>query len=294
MVTHIPRQVLEGVMQSLRLQDPTAIQDFSFAGGGCINYGGKIKTVSGDFFLKWNDKGKFPGMFQAESKGLKLLLQQNAIYIPRVEAHGESSTYQFLLLEYIVQKTKSKTYWEDLGKQLAALHNVTDTSFGLDHDNFIGSLNQFNQQHSSWLDFYIEQRLDVQLKNAIDQGYAGSSWSKKFELLYTRLPELLPVEKPALLHGDLWSGNLITNEKGEPCLIDPAVYFGNREMDLAMTRLFGGFSEQFYSSYRQAFPLSPGFERRVGIYSLYPLLVHVNLFGGSYVYSVEEILRAFI
>ena len=294
MIARIPRDVLEGVIELLGLNDPSSIVDFSFAGGGCINSGGKIKTTDGNFFLKWNDQKKFPHMFQAESRGLNLLLQQKTIRIPQVHGFGERGPHQFLVLEYIEQKSKSKTYWQDLGMQLASLHNATATSFGLDHDNFIGSLSQFNQQHQSWVDFFIEQRLNVQLKNAIDHGHLNSSWTKKFELLYARLPELLPLEKPALLHGDLWSGNLITDEKGAPCLVDPAVYFGNREVDLAMTKLFGGFREEFYKSYHQVSPLPPGFYRRVDIYNLYPLLVHVNLFGGSYIYSVEEIMRTFI
>ena len=156
-----------------------------------------------------------------------------------------------------------------------------------------GRFEQYNHPNSNWINFFIEQRLDVQVKLAIKSGAVDAGWEKKFEALYAKLPSLIAVEKPSLIHGDLWSGNLITDEKGEPCLIDPAVYYGNREADLAMTRLFGGFSGEFYSAYEEAFPLPPGAEGRVDLYNLYPLLVHVNLFGGSYVHSVESILRAF-
>lgn len=125
-------------------------------------------------------------------------------------------------------------------------------------------------------------------------GIVNSGWRKKFEALFLKLPALLPEEKPSLLHGDLWSGNLITDEKGEPCLIDPAVYYGNRETDLAMTKLFDGFDSEFYHCYNECFPLQKGFERRANLYNLYPLLVHVNLFGGSYKQSVENILDDFL
>lgn len=293
MISHIPTSVFEGIKSLLQINNSSSFQDFIFAGGGCINRGGQITTTTGKFFLKWNDQKKFPGMFEAESSGLKLLQQQNSIRIPQVVGFGEKGSYQFLLLEYIEQKSRSKNYWKLLGNRLASLHHSTASHFGLDHDNFIGSLKQFNQLHSSWVDFFIEQRLHVQLKLACDSGLAGYEWIKKFESLYDKLPSLLPEEKPSILHGDLWSGNLITDEKGEPCLIDPAVYFGNREADLAMTKLFGGFDHEFYSCYHQNFPLQPDYEKRVDLYNLYPLLVHVNLFGGSYIHSVETILRHF-
>ena len=293
MTSRIPGGVLEDVREILDLPDSSSIREFEFAGGGCINQGGKLTTASGSFFLKWNDEKKFPGMFEAESKGLHLLHQQNAIRIPKVIGHGKNGPHQFLLLEFIEQRSRSKNYWELLGQRLASLHRCSSEFFGLDHDNCIGSLPQYNHPNSNWINFFVAQRLEVQVKLAIDGGAVDAGWKKKFEALYTKLPSLIAVEEPSLVHGDLWSGNLITDEKGEPCLIDPAVYYGNREADLAMTRLFGGFSWEFYSAYQEAFPLPPGSEKRVDLYNLYPLLVHVNLFGGSYVHSVEGILRAF-
>jgi protein-ribulosamine 3-kinase len=293
MISRIPGGVLEGVKSVLNLPDAASILDFSFAGGGCINQGGKLKTTIGSFFLKWNDDKKFPAMFEAEGKGLQLLHQQNTIRIPKVVGHGKNGPHQFLLLEFIEQKSRSKNYWSQLGQRLASLHRCSSERYGLNHNNYIGSLQQYNQPNSNWINFFTAQRLDVQVRLAINNGAVDAGWAKKFEALYAKLPSLIAVEKASLLHGDLWSGNLITDEKGEPCLIDPAVYYGNREADLAMTRLFGGFDEEFYSAYEEAFPLTPGAERRVDLYNLYPLLVHVNLFGGSYVYSVENILRTF-
>ena len=293
MTSRIPGGVLDGVKEVLNLPNLSSIREFSFAGGGSINQGGKLKTTVGNFFLKWNDDKKFPAMFEAEGKGLHLLHRQNAIRIPNVIGHGKNGAHQFLLLELIEQKSRSKNHWEQLGQKLASLHRCSSETFGLDHDNYIGSLQQYNHPNSNWINFFIEQRLEAQVRLAVKSGAVDAGWEKKFEALYAKLPSLIAVEKPSLLHGDLWSGNLITDEKGEPCLIDPAVYYGNREADLAMTRLFGGFSGEFYSAYEEAYPLPPGSERRVDLYNLYPLLVHVNLFGGSYVHSVESILRAF-
>ena len=232
-------------------------------------------------------------MFEAESKGLNLLREQNSVRIPEVIGFCESGTHQFLLLEFIEGKSRQKSYWQQLGHTLASLHRCTSELAGLGHDNYIGSLTQFNHQHTSWLTFFIEQRLNVQLKLAIDSGIMDSDWSKQFESIYAKLPTLLPEEKSSLLHGDLWSGNLITDENGAPCLIDPAVYFGNREADLAMTKLFGGFDDEFYISYDETLPLLPEYNKRFDLYNLYPLLVHVNLFGGSYKSAVATTLKAF-
>lgn len=293
MTARIPPDVLNGVIKVLGLESVSSIQSFSFLGGGCINSGGMLTSSKGAFFLKWNDVNRFPGMFEAESRGLELLAGQQAIRIPTVIGYGEETSHQFLLLEYISQARRNNAYWEQLGIRLAGLHNAGDTRFGLDHDNFIGSLRQYNSWHLSWVDFFIEQRLDVQLKLSIDSGIARPAWAKKFHLLYKKLPALLPQEKPSLLHGDLWSGNLITDDKGEPCLIDPAVYYGNREAELAMTRLFGGFADEFYIAYEKCSAIQHGYQQRFDLYNLYPLLVHVNLFGGSYVGSVDAILNRF-
>lgn len=292
MISQIPDHVREGVGELLKVAD-SSLSDFSFTGGGCINQGGKLKTTAGTFFLKWNDERKYPKMFEGEAKGLMLLDQQRAIRIPNVIGAGTKASYQFLLLEFIDQRSPSKYYWRHLGERLAMLHKCSQRLFGLDHANYIGSLKQFNHPHPQWVPFFIEQRLDVQVRLAIDTGNASVDWIKKFETLYTKLPSLLPEEKPSLLHGDLWSGNLITDDEGEPCLIDPAVYYGNREADLAMTKLFGGFAQAFYESYQLTFALQKNYESRIDLYNLYPLLVHVNLFGGSYVQSVERILRTF-
>lgn len=267
--------------------------DIKILGGGCINQAFQIINGSQKYFIKINRSfGK--ELFEAEAKGLKVLKQSGSVQIPSVINFGETSDCSFLLLEYIDSSRFNKNYWKDLGISLARLHKTTNNYFGLDHDNFIGSLPQINHPDTNWINFFIQQRIERQLKIGVSSGRLSSDIVKHFQLLYEKLPELLPVESPALLHGDLWSGNIMSDSQGRPVLIDPAVYFGNREAELAFTTLFGGFDDDFYKAYQEEFPLLAGFEDRFEIYNLYPLLVHVNLFGGGYINSVSSILRRYI
>ncbi len=275
------------------LGSSVSVERFQSVGGGCINHGGKLKTSSGDFFFKWNDAKKYPGMFEAEAKGLRILKQHAKIHIPEVIGWFEESPFQGIILEFVESKSKSRSYWTELGSQLASLHRNSSDVFGLDHPNYIGSLKQFNNASSSWITFFIEQRLEVQLNLAIDADHFDRSIVKSFQKLYQELPSIFPNEKPALLHGDLWSGNVITTSDGKPCLIDPAIYYGHREAEISFTQLFGGFDDMFYHSYHENYALAPGFDDRIDIYNLYPLLVHVNLFGGSYVSQVKSIIKRF-
>lgn len=291
----VPAAVQEAITALLqqKVSGTPHLKSFTPASGGCINNGGRITTTTGSYFLKWNDARKFPAMFQTEARGLELLRAPGVIAIPEVLGAGERGSYQFIVMSYVEQRGRAARYWRMLGERLASLHRVTSSSFGLDHDNYIGSLRQWNKPYASWIDFFIEQRLRPQLELALKDGLLDSSTLQKFETLFKQLPGLLPSEGPSLLHGDLWSGNLITDEKGEPCLIDPAAYFGHREADLAMTQLFGGFDDTFLDSYHDSFPLTPGFRERFDLYNLYPLLVHVNLFGRSYACQVNSILKRF-
>ena len=233
-------------------------------------------------------------MFEAEARGLRLLRKPQNIDIPEVWGVGEADGLSFIILEYVREGPRNRNYWQLLGEQLAELHGNTVKEFGLDHDNYIGSLPQANKSHDNWLEFFIEERLERQLEIAAGKRKIDGHHRQKFEQLYRKLPDLLPDhEPPSLIHGDLWSGNLITNEKGMPTLIDPAVYYGNREIELAFTTLFGGFDGEFYQVYQQVMPMAPGYEERFDIYNLYPLMVHVNLFGGGYLSQVESIMRRF-
>lgn len=289
MIPSVPSAILE----SIEAHTASTFRSFSFASGGCINHGGTLVTSRDVYFLKWNDLKKFPGMFAAESRGLSLLRQTDALAVPGVVHVGEVDGLQFLLLEHIESASRSRDYWIDFGRGLAALHRTTSPAFGLDHDNYIGSLPQKNSRTASGIEFFITRRLNVQLELSYGEGKTDHFVVKKFDGLYKKLPALLPDEPPALLHGDLWGGNIMTTSAGEPCLIDPAVYFGYREADLAMTRLFGGFDPSFLHSYEEVYPLQPGYQERFDLYNLYPLLVHVNLFGGGYLAQVMSILKRF-
>lgn len=285
MLSSIPSQIVTSVESATS----STVTGFTVSGGGCINHGGKVTTSAGLFFLKWNDLKKFPNMFTAEARGLSLL-RRGTVAVPDVVHVGAAGAFQFLLLEHIEAGRQKENYWDHFGSGLAVMHKTSAEKFGLDHDNYIGSLPQKNKQSSSWVEFFIERRLQPQLEMGHASGKLAATVLKKFDSLFIKLPDLLPREPPSLLHGDLWGGNIMTNSLGQPCLIDPAVYFGHREADLAMTQLFGGFHPSYLNSYREVYPLEPGYEERFDIYNLYPLLVHVNLFGGGYAAQVVSIL----
>jgi len=175
----------------------------------------------------------------------------------------------------------------------SALHRHTGKQFGLKHDNYIGSLKQYNDQHDRWVDFFREQRLLVQMEMAAGSGLLPGHVKAAFEQLFKRLDDIFPEEPPSLIHGDLWSGNYMVDEKGDACIIDPAVYYGFREMDIGMSRLFGVFGSEFYDAYNETWPMEPGWRERIEICNLYPLMVHVNLFGAGYMGSVESILSRY-
>lgn len=269
----------------------TEIQSVRDIGGGDINQARLLETEKGSYFLKMNSGEEAAAMFQAEAKGLQILACLGIFKIPEVIGFGREGGLSFLLMEFVESGPRTASFWEDFGRSLARLHRRSDKNFGLDHDNFIGALPQKNNRHPDWASFFIEERLQPQIELANRLNKLQASDNQRFEKLFQKISELCPEEMPALTHGDLWSGNFLSGPKKEVVLIDPAVSYAHREMDMAMTRLFGGFDSKFYNSYENAFPLEPGFEGRVAVYQLYYLLVHVNLFGGGYVNSVRSILK---
>jgi len=259
--------------------------------GGDINDAFAVELSDGrTVFVKTNDHAP-PEMFPAEARGLAWLAEARALRVPEVLAAAP----EFLALEYIEPASPRAAFDEELGRGLARLHRFSAPSFGLDHENFIGRLPQSNATRPSWPEFYRSQRLEPQLRRAVDGGRASSAMQRGFERLFSKLEALTgPAEPPARLHGDLWGGNLHVGEAGEPCIIDPACYGGHREVDLAMMRLFGGFGAAVFAAYAEAYPLLPGHAERVPLYQLYPLMVHVNLFGGGYGASVESALGRYV
>jgi protein-ribulosamine 3-kinase len=261
--------------------------------GGCINNVCLLKTNFGDFCLKYNRSTAFPGMFESEAKGLLLLKEADEVRVPGVICTDSGNAYSYILLEFISPGTPGKEMMADFGRSLARLHRHSADFFGGDHDNYMGSLPQSNRKHSGWISFFIEERLEKQVMLAQSSGFLSSEISGCFGRLYKRLDTIFPKENPSLLHGDLWGGNYLVGETGKACLIDPAVYFGHREIDIAMTTLFGGFDNSFYTSYHEEFPLEKGWKDRLDIFNLYPLLVHLNLFGSGYLNQIESIVRKY-
>jgi len=256
--------------------------------GGCINDCYKLETQKSNYFVKLNDT---INLFEEEDKGLDLLRDSKTFFIPKVYKFGVFESSNFLLMEWIEEKNKSDNFWNFFAKNLSELHLTTNDKFGLDHDNYIGSLKQTNTYYYDGVEFFINTRLVPQLEklNSIN----NTSFFKKFDVLFNLLNEIIPVYQPSLLHGDLWSGNFLIDHNGHACLIDPAVYYGNREADIAMTKLFGGFSEEFYCNYNDYLPMINGWQERMPIWNLYPLLVHANLFGSSYLNQINSILNKY-
>ena len=262
--------------------------------GGDINEARLLETPAGPVFLKMNGRLTAAAMLEAEAKGLKQLSKANVLPTPVVLGLGQAGGFAFLLLEYIPEGRPGPNFWEDFGTGLAALHRESNELFGLSYDNFIGSLPQSNNRQERWATFYIGERLQPQVKQALAAGLLWDGAERQFDALYERISDICPDEPSALIHGDLWSGNFLVGPNSQPVLIDPSVCFAHREMDLAMMLLFGGFGSRVFDAYEEAYPLAPGHEERVALYQLYPLLVHVNLFGQSYVGSVARALAQLI
>jgi fructosamine-3-kinase len=285
----LPPPVLEACGQLLG----SSAQRAAPVSGGDINEAYRLETAHGPVFLKLNRSPQALAMFEDEARGLALLGTPGALAVPAVLGTGEAGGAAFLLLEHIQEGPRRTGFWRDFGSGLAQLHRTTQAHFGLDHDNFIGSLPQRNRTHPDWPGFYAQERLWPQLGQARSLGLLQQEDEQMLSRLCTRLTELCPGEPPALIHGDLWSGNFLAGSAGQPFLIDPSVGYAHREMDLAMSRLFGGFAPEFYRAYHEAYPLAPGLEERLEAYQLYYLLVHVNLFGQGYVPGVRRILRRY-
>ena len=269
----------------------TMVKEIEPVGGGCINQAYKVQTANETFFCKTSSASKFPQLFEKEKNGLELLKKQNIIRVPSVINYFESDNQQILVLEWIEESRKTNDFWKTFGEQLAVLHQTTDHQFGLEENNYMGSVVQTNSQATNWIEFFVAQRLQPLVK--LCRHYLSSKTINQFEILYQRLPEVFNTEKPSLLHGDLWSGNFMCDTTGSPVLIDPAVYFGHRSVDLAMTTLFGGFHSLFYESYNYLFPFPPNYKEQWKVCNLYPLLIHLYLFGQSYLLQIEQTLDEF-
>lgn len=294
MITDYPK-----ILDQLGLGPPVALAGVS---GGCIADARVARFEDGtEVFVKTH--AGYQDMFQREAEGLRALAEAQAIRIPGVLAVDS----QALALEMIRPAPRRTGFAESFGVQFALLHQFRGPACGFAQDNYIGATPQRNDPVTGrwqsaqddtgqdWPEFFIERRLRFQADLAAERGY-GHDLKRLLDKAESTLYELLrsAIEPPVILHGDLWSGNVIVDDRGEACLIDPAVYFGHREADLAMTRLFGGFEPAFYRAYDEALPLPPGYRERLPLYQLYHVINHLNLFGGGYGEQARRILKAFV
>ncbi|MCB0731851.1 MAG: fructosamine kinase family protein [Ignavibacteriae bacterium] len=259
-------------------------------GGGCIGNAQKVTVEKGtSYFVKHYENGK---IHFTEANGLNEIKTANAIRVPRVVKVNDN----FLILEFIESAPAVKDFSEKFGRQFAQLHKTNNSLFGYFEDNFCGSTPQKNlPQNENWTEFYFTNRILFQFKLAEKNGYSNSELRSGVNFIEKNLENILKgsEEQASLLHGDLWGGNYITDQRGNPCLIDPAVYYGHREADLAMTKLFGGFDSKFYSAYNEEFPFKDGWEYRQNIYKLYHILNHLNLFGTGYLGQAISLIKSY-
>jgi fructosamine-3-kinase len=272
------------------------IKSFTLLSGGCISNAFRIICADGSkYFLKFNSSTS-KDMFAKEANGLNELAKAKAVRSPIVLSFSED----FILLEFISSGNKKKNFFEEFGRSFAELHKFTSESFGFFEDNYIGSNPQINipgeNEKQNWINFYFNKRILYQFDLAEKLGNSTLELRNLVSKLEEKIEEIIfnNNEKPSLLHGDLWSGNYMVDENGSAVLIDPAVYYGNREADLGMTKLFGGFGSEFYKSYNEAYPLPDGYDYREKIYMLYHVLNHLNLFGGGYYSQAISLIKFYI
>ena len=265
--------------------------------GGCINETQVLSLSNGErVFLKYNSSPQ-KNFFVTEADGLRLLEKsKNGPSVPRTLGISQESNPKFLLLEYIESSVPKVGFASRFGHALAEMHKETQEQYGLDHDNFIGKTIQKNKLELDGLVFFREHRIKFQQELARKTRGLPRVIDHRLDMFCERFESLLDLkyEKPALLHGDLWSGNYFASHDQVPYIFDPAVYFGLREADLAMTEMFGRLPDEFYSAYHEIFPIPPGYTERKEIYNLYHLLNHYNLFGGSYLEQADQMVRSFV
>lgn len=263
--------------------------------GGSINDVFKVTTKNGTLLLKRNESHPFPEMFRKEAEGLQQLSAACSLAkIPKVYGYFETDTHQYLALEYLDEQPSTPQSHYRLGEALAELHLTTHNQFGNSYNNYMGALPQENTPTSSWTHFWWKNRIEPQVNLAIENERLSKQWKIRLFHLFHENESLFTSEKPRLLHGDLWSGNFFITKSETPVLFDPAVYFGHREVDIAMTFLFGGFSSEFYEAYQHHSPLESGWQNRLYLFNMYPILVHINLFGSSYLPQLESAYARFV
>jgi fructosamine-3-kinase len=268
------------------------IREFTAIQGGSINDAYRYSVRNEEFFVKYNNQVK--GIIEKEVDGLKAIASLACISTPEVISFEKVSNFEVLVLPFLRSGPKTPQAWENFGQKLAEMHQKPAVCYGWNQGNFIGSLSQSNNNSDDFITFFISQRLKPQIKLAQERKYLSLQEGRQFEKLFQKLPEIVPNTQPSMVHGDLWSGNFIIGEKEIPYLIDPSIHFNFRETDIAFTYLFGGFDAKFYEGYNSTYPLISGFQERIALYNIYPLLVHLNLFGSGYHGSVMSNLHKYV
>jgi fructosamine-3-kinase len=261
---------------------PFTVDACAPVGGGCINSGYRVRGAGRSYFVKLNSAQR-AAMFEAELEGLAAIAATGTVRVPRPLCVGRDADHSWLVLEHLELARADGSAMATLGERLAALHRCSAARFGWHRDNTVGATPQRNQWCADWVEFWRERRLAFQLQLAADNGHRGAL-QERGERLLQHVQDFFARDRPApsLLHGDLWAGNAACIARGEPVVFDPACYYGDREADLAMTELFGGFAPEFHAAYRNAWPLPDAYALRRDLYNLYHVLNHLNLFGGGY------------
>ena len=274
MWTQIAQQISQATEQDFQVESHRSVS------GGCINQGYQLKGNGNTYFVKVNQPAQAE-MFAAEALGLKQMQKTNTIRVPEPICWGVTDNWSYIVMEWLEFSRADGQTWETMGRKLAAMHKTKGAAqFGWDQNNTIGSTPQINTWSADWAEFFSEHRIGYQLKLAKRRGGSFPDVNEVVAAVQEKLYNRQPL--PSLVHGDLWSGNAAATPSGEPVILDPATYWGDREVDIAMTELFGGFPAAFYRGYNQAWQLDQGYQQRKTIYNLYHILNHFNLFGGGY------------
>lgn len=289
----------KALIDSVKKQTGAAPEYERRLGGGSINDAAKVRWQGREMVLKWNSAALYD-MFEVEQRGLhRLHRHRSGLQVPEAEATGmdQAADLSWILMPFIPTGGGGKKAQEAFGRGLAGMHRAGQregqTEYGLDHNNYIGRLPQNNAPMPDWPEFFIERRIRPQLEAAVEAGLMSPESFKQLDAITLKIASIFPEEPPALLHGDLWGGNYLYTDDDTAALIDPAVYYGHREMELAFTMMFGRFAPRFYEAYEETWPLAPGFEHRKDLCNLYPVLVHVNLFGHGYTGQAKSILKRY-
>lgn len=291
------QQLLAAIVQKIESKTDSIlrlknVKNAPFMGGDNHPYILEADPIS--YFVKTN-VGRPRDFFEKETDGLLMLsvAAMRNVIVPKPLFWGEEMGTQYLVMEYIPMVDPTPDFFEKLGIGMAKLHQNTNHFYGLQEDNYVGPDEQVNGKYENWINFYTKNRVFPQMRKAFDNQRISPEDVKIIEKICYQLPSLIPQEKPALLHGDFWKGNVSATTHGIPCIFDPSVYYGNREIDIAMSMLMGGFADSFYTAYNAHFPLIKGWQQRIGLNQLYSILVLINNYEGDYYPKLKEVIKGY-